>query len=111
MVEVVTCSATNKATVRLAGSLDIREANGLQSALNGLLSEGQNGAIDCTNLESIDTACLQLLLAAKRDTRGTVEILFDADSEITKWFDYAGTTERLKTSANSQTSTPEGVRS
>ncbi len=111
MIEVDACAATNKTTVRLAGSLDIRDANRLQSVLNSLLSEGQNGTVDCSALESLDTACVQLLLAAKRDNRGPVELVFDAASEITKWFDYAGVTERLRTTGVVQISTRAEDRS
>ena len=102
MIEVGTCSATNKKLVRLAGSLDVRNANGLQGALSSLLSEEPTGKVDCSALESLDTACVQLLLAAKRDSRGAVEIVFDPAGEIAKWFDYAGATANLRASTTNE---------
>jgi anti-anti-sigma regulatory factor len=111
MIEVEACAATSKTTVRLAGTLDVRDANRLQSVLNGLLAEGQNGTVDCSALESLDTACVQVLLAAKRDTRGSVELAFDDTSEVTKWFDYAGATARLRATSIGQTSTVGEARS
>lgn len=107
MIEVSACANTNKTTVRLAGALDVRDANRLQVVLNDLLTENHGGAIDCSALESIDTACVQLLLAAKRDVRGSVEITIPEDSDVVKWFDYAGAKDRL--CSNSPLST--GARS
>ncbi len=100
MIQVAACSATNKTTVRLAGSLDVRDASRLQVVLNDLFNNGQGGSIDCTALESVDTACVQLLLAAKKDTRGSVEIAFGDSSEVSKWFSYAGVTELLRSSVD-----------
>lgn len=102
MIEVITCSATNKKSVRLAGSLDVRNANGLQGTLSSLLSEEPTGTVDCSALESLDAACVQLLLAAKRDSRGAVEIVFDHAGEIAKWFDYAGATASLRAPATNE---------
>lgn len=89
----------------------MRDANGLQGALSSLLSEESTGTVDCSELESLDTACVQLLLAAKRDSGGAVEIAFDNAGEIAKWFDYAGATANLRASSTSQTANAGESRS
>lgn len=111
MIEVATCATTNKTTVRLTGTLDVRDANRLQVLLNDLLSEGQSGTIDCSALESLDTACVQLLLAAKKDPRCSVEVAFNDGSDVAKWFGYAGVTERLRESSVDRNSAVKGARS
>jgi ABC-type transporter Mla MlaB component len=95
MIEISPCTAENMQNVRLAGNLDVRNANGLQVALNEVLSQGKSGTIDCSALESIDTACIQLLLAAQSDTRGSLKVGFEPSSDAAKWFTYAGVADRL----------------
>ncbi len=95
MIEIVPCATPDKQNVRLAGNLDVRDANSLHVVLNDMVTQGKSGTIDCSALESLDTACVQLLLAAKRDSRGSLQVEFDQDGEVAKWFGYAGVTPRL----------------
>ena len=101
MIEVVPCATPDKQNVRLAGNLDVRNANSLHVILNDMVSQGKSGTIDCSALQSLDTACVQLLLAAKRDSRGSLQVKFEPDSEVSKWFGYAGVTARLLESSSS----------
>ena len=81
----------------------MRNANRLHAVLNDLLSQGKPARIECGALESIDTACVQLLLAAKSDPRASVRIAFESNSEVAKWFGYAGVGERLLASGEGDT--------
>ena len=108
MIEIVPCATPDKQNVRLAGNLDVRNANSLHVVLNDMVSQGKSGTIDCSSLESLDTACVQLLLAAKRDSRGAVQIEFEQDSEVAKWFGYAGVTARLLEPASSAAESKNG---
>ena len=98
MIEVVPCSAAESQRIRLAGNLDVRNASSLQSALSDMLLRGKPGEIDCCQVESLDCACVQLLLAAVRDAQGAIKVEFSPSSEAAKWFEYAGVTARFQTS-------------
>jgi len=58
--------------VRLVGEITLAEAAALKAILVEAL-DARSAVIDCTNLEAVDVAVLQLLLAAKRvaQKRGT----------------------------------------
>ena len=99
MIEIVPSSAAASQRIRLAGNLDVRSASNLQSALQDLLSQGKPGDIDCSQVESLDCACIQLLLAVARDAQGAVKVEFEPTSEVAKWFEYAGVRERLSASS------------
>ena len=73
----------------LSGACDVRSASELQSLLLEICNDDQPSFIDCNEVESIDTACIQLLLAAKRDAAEPLTIDF-ANSEAAKWFELAG---------------------
>ncbi len=96
MIELLPGADGKSPTVQIDGSLDIRNANHLQATLSDLISRGSTAHIDCTKLESIDCACIQLLLATLRDARGPISIDVDPESEGAKWFGFAGIQERLR---------------
>ena len=74
----------------LSGTCDVRSASELQTLLGDLLREESPITIHCSEVESIDTACMQLLVAAKREATKPFVFLFEEESEASKWFDLAG---------------------
>ncbi len=109
MLEVKPFSATDSPGVRLAGNLDVRNASNLQSILSDLLAQGKPSEIDCSQIESVDCACVQLLLATVREAQGTIRLKYEPASEVANWFNYAGVNDRLRaavTSLSPQTKGP-----
>ena len=79
----------------LSGNQDVRNATELQRSLTELLSKNNAVTIDCNAIESLDAACLQLLLAAKREAQNLVQITAEPNSEAARWIQYAGLTSLL----------------
>lgn len=52
--------------ITLTGEADLAQASGLRQELVAQLESGAPTTLDCTALEDIDLACLQVLLAARR---------------------------------------------
>lgn len=74
----------------LSGNQDVRNATELQRSLTELLSKNCVVTIDCSAIESLDAACLQLLLAAKREAHNLVHIIAQPNSEAARWIQYSG---------------------
>lgn len=100
MIELLPGADGKSPTVQIQGCLDVRNANHLQAKLIDLLASGSAAHIDCTKLESIDCACIQVLLATLRDARGPITIDVNPQSEGAKWFGFAGIQERLSAFAS-----------
>jgi anti-anti-sigma factor len=56
--------------LKLAGTLDIRVAEELQSALRDFLKADSSNVVDLSGVEVCDTAALQLLCAARKTVEG-----------------------------------------
>lgn len=65
--------------IELAGSLSMRDAPELAARLRAAMEDGEPVVIDLSGLESIDTGCLQLLLAGHRQAAETGQPLGFAD--------------------------------
>ncbi len=76
--------------VSLSGNQDVRTAADLQRQLTDLLATKQFVVLDGTELQSIDAACLQLLLAAKREAQEKLQIMIPSDHETIGWIQYSG---------------------
>lgn len=79
----------------LSGNQDVRSAVELQRSLTDLISKHNQVLIDCKDIDSIDAACLQILLAARRDSQDTVEIVAEPNCEAARWIQYSGLADRL----------------
>jgi anti-anti-sigma factor len=79
----------------LSGNQDVRNANELQRSLTELLSKNNAVSIDCNAIESMDAACLQLLLAAKRESQNGVQFIAEPNSEAARWIQYSGLANTL----------------
>jgi anti-anti-sigma regulatory factor len=74
----------------LSGTCDVRSASELQTLLCDLLREDSPVTIHCSAIDSIDTACMQLLVAAKREATKPLLFVIDEETEASKWFNLAG---------------------
>ncbi len=108
MLEVVPLLATDSPGIRLAGNLDVRNASNLQNVLSDLLAQGKPNEIDCSQIESVDCACVQLLLATVREAQGTIKLKYEPSSEVANWFNYAGVSDRLQAAATGNSSQAKG---
>jgi anti-anti-sigma factor len=81
-------------SIPLQGTQDVRNAAELHQKLLSALGNGQTVVVDCSEVESVDAACLQLLLAAKRENSQLV-IKADATSETAGWIRISGLADRL----------------
>lgn len=81
--------------LELTGSQDVRVACELHRNILDLLAINEPISIDCTHVDSIDAAALQLILAAKREAADRLEVVAPADSEAGLWFRMAGVYEKL----------------
>ncbi|MCA9184276.1 MAG: STAS domain-containing protein [Pirellulaceae bacterium] len=95
MVEIIPSTGDVPPLVRLVGNVDVREAVELHNVLTQALSQEKGAVIDCTTLESMDTSCMQLLLAAKRSSQFPVNIEIDGESEPAIWIRSAGLAEAV----------------
>jgi len=57
-------------TLKIAGALDIDDANDLREALLDLVASEKRPRLDLGAVEACDTAAFQVLLAAQRDAAG-----------------------------------------
>ena len=85
--------------LKLSGSCDVRIASELRSSLQELCSDELPATVDCSSVESIDTACIQLLIAAKREASQPLTISF-LDSEAARWFELGGVSSYLGADAS-----------
>lgn len=91
----------------LSGNCDVRSATELQLSLVELLREELPVTIDCSKVESIDTACTQLLLAAKRESTQPVTLVYGEDCEAAKWFELAGVNNYLSNESGPNKTLPD----
>lgn len=89
--------------LKLSGTCDVRIASELRSSLQELCLDELPATVDCSNVESIDTACIQLLIAAKREASQPLTVSF-LDSEAARWFELGGVSSFLGADAST---TPE----
>lgn len=75
--------------LKLSGSCDVRIASVLRSSLQELCLDELPATVDCSRVESIDSACIQLLIAAKREASQPLTISF-LDSEDAQRFEHGG---------------------
>lgn len=78
------------ANVVLDGRVDIRNASELQKTLCEVVGLETPVVVDCTTAEWIDTACLQLLLAAHRAAPGRVTFKLTDESCVKHWLHQSG---------------------
>ncbi len=90
MLDSSSAAQVPKACLKLEGCQDVRNATALQKSLSELLATGDAVTIDCSAIESLDAACVQLLVAAKREAQESLQIIAPADSEAGRWFQTAG---------------------
>lgn len=85
--------------LKLSGTCDVRNASELRASLQELCLDELPATVDCSTVESIDTACIQLLIAAKREALQPLTISFQ-DSEAARWFELGGVSSYLGTDAS-----------
>lgn len=91
-------SSTHTLTERrltLSGNQDVRNVVDLQRNLTEILPKSGAFVIDCNAIDSLDAACLQILLAAKRDAPNVVQIDAEPTSEAARWIQYSGLANQL----------------
>ena len=81
-------------SIPLQGTQDVRNAAELHQKLLSVSDHGQTVVVDCSEVDSVDAACLQLLLAAKRENPPLV-IKVDSASETAGWIRISGLADRL----------------
>jgi len=84
--------------LKLSGTCDVRTASELRASLQELCLDELPATVDCSRVESIDTACIQLLIAAKRESSQPLTISFQ-DSEAARWFELGGVASYLGANA------------
>jgi anti-anti-sigma factor len=86
-----------KRAVVLQGAIDIFFAADLRQAALALLEGGEDVAVHCENLERLDTAALQILLALKKELeqRGRKLRMAELGSEPARFVGLAGLTSQL----------------
>lgn len=94
MIHVTSTENGKSRSVKLEGTCDVRVAHKLHAALQEVCSDGLPTHVDCSAIESIDTAFIQLLIAAKRDALNSFEIQC-SDSEAIRWMQLAGVADYL----------------
>lgn len=80
--------------LKLSGTCDVRTASELRASLQELCLDELPATVDCSTVESMDTACIQLLIAAKREALQPLTISFQ-DSEAARWFELGGVASYL----------------
>lgn len=81
---------SDRATIVLDGRIDIRNASELQKTLCEAVGLHGPIVIDCLATEWLDTACLQLILAAHRAAPGRVSVQVADESSIKHWLEQSG---------------------
>lgn len=82
--------SAESASVVLDGRVDIRNAAELQKTLCEAVALKTPIVIDCTTAEWLDTACLQLLLAAHRAAPGRVSFKLTDETSVKHWLHQSG---------------------
>lgn len=81
---------SDRANIVLDGRVDIRNASELQKTLCEAVELTTPIVIDCMTTEWLDTACLQLILAAHRAAPGRVSVQLAKESSIKNWLEHSG---------------------
>ena len=82
--------SSDLASIVLDGRVDIRNAAELQKTLCEAIALQTPIVVDCATAEWLDTACLQLILAAHRAAPGRVSIRLTSDSSVKTWLEQSG---------------------
>ncbi len=82
--------SADRAQLVLDGRVDIRNAAELQKILCEAVALTTPLVVDCHSTEWLDTACLQLLLAAHRAAPGRVTIEVGSESSIKNLLEQSG---------------------
>lgn len=82
--------SSDRVHILLDGRVDIRNATELQKTLCEAVSQAAPITVDCTSAEWLDTACLQLILAAHRAAPGRLCVKLAADSTVKYWLEQSG---------------------
>jgi ABC-type transporter Mla MlaB component len=90
-----------RAVIALNGSQDVRAAAEFQKTLLEHFAQEQTLTIDCSAIESLDAAFLQLLVAAKRERPQQLSIDAPVGSEAERWIQYSGLSNLLLSGATS----------
>lgn len=92
---------TQRAVISLHGSQDVRSAAEFQKTLLEHFIQEQPLTVDCSAIESLDAAFLQLLVAAKRERPQHLSIDAPVGSEAERWIQYSGLSSLLLSGATS----------
>lgn len=87
--------STDRASIVLDGRVDIRNAAELQKTLCEAVALPIPIVVDCIATEWLDTACLQLILAAHRAAPGRVTVQLASDSNLKYWLEQSGFAKEL----------------
>ena len=87
--------SSDRSNIVLDGRVDIRNAGELQKTLCEAVALPTPIVVDCTATEWLDTACLQLLLAAHRAAPGRVSVKLASDSSVKYWLEQSGFAKEL----------------
>ncbi len=82
--------SSDRANIVLDGRVDIRNAAELQKTLCEAVALTTPIVVDCITTEWLDTACLQLILAAHRAAPGRVSVKLAGDSQVKFWLERSG---------------------
>lgn len=82
--------SSDRAHIVLDGRVDIRSASELQKTLCDAVAQVGPIVVDCTTAEWLDTACLQLLLAAHRAAPGRMSVKLASASTVKHWLEQSG---------------------
>ncbi len=84
-----------RASIFLDGRVDIRNAAELQKTLCEAVALPSPIVIDCMTAEWLDTACLQLILAAHRAAPGRVTVKLSDEGSVKTWIEQSGFAKEL----------------
>lgn len=87
---------TSDNRLTLNGEWEVRGASSLHTELVGLRAEIQGdlpSAIDCRQIEKVDLAGIQLVLASKKSMAADIPIELDAETSSGFWFGLCGVGE------------------
>lgn len=82
--------SSDRANIVLDGRVDIRNASELQKTLCEAVALPTPIVVDCSTTEWLDTASLQLILAAHRAAPGRITVLCTDESSIKHWLEQSG---------------------
>jgi anti-anti-sigma regulatory factor len=81
---------SDQSCIVLEGRVDIRDAAEFHKMLCDVVALESPVVIDCAAAEWLDTACLQLILAAHRAAPGRVTVRLTGETNIQHWLEQSG---------------------